>query len=144
MKNKAQDAKKTYEIQGIKFQMGKLKIGHLKHVTKLIDSIEVDTNSDLVNIIEAIIENSLPDFMAIIFHGQPVDKVDWMEVDYDQVDEVVEDFFGSNPRLRRRLKSSILSLTSSLMSSMTPLLKNSPMTSSSTGSPEVISGQQPG
>lgn len=134
---------KKYKINGKEFTLKKLTWGQFTRFFSLIEKVDVNLESSPLTILgNAIRDNASGIFSEIIFPGQGAEKIDWNDVDYDIVDEVLEDFLHSNPRLRRRLSQLIGSFASMMAAAATTTPKDSSVpgsgTSSSTTSPAEI------
>lgn len=116
--------KNTYEINGQKFVLKPLVVKQLKMLTELFEDLKIDPAESNVQIINKLITEHLTKIMGIIFYGQPWEKVDWQEVPYETIDEVVESFFVLNPRLKMRLTQLFALFTSKLVLDLTPGIKN--------------------
>ena len=116
---------KVYTIADQKFILKKFKVGQFKRITELFGNIDIKEDSTFPQIITQITDNKIETFMSIIFEGQPVDKVKWSEIDYDTVDEVIDDFFLLNGRLKMRLMQFFATLLSPAGIAVIQSLKNS-------------------
>jgi hypothetical protein len=95
---------KEYLIQGKKLKQQPLTLDQVIGFTDLIESYEVQKeNTALSEILRWVVKHKMPEFAKVIFPGQGADEIDWLNVPYEQVDEVVEDFLSLNPRLKKRL-----------------------------------------
>ena len=110
------DKDKVYQIAGRQFRLEKLKIGQLKLFDELVKGLALDPALPVAEAMAALLDHFLEEklslVMQIIFPGQGAEKLEWLAVDYDTIDEVVEDFLSLNPRLKRRLKSLFSTLAS--------------------------------
>lgn len=95
---------KTYPIAGREFKLYKVKMAQLALFSDFVKQLNLSTNTSMVDIVNNLLENEIGSFMDMIFPNQGAKNVDWLEVDYDTVDEVLTDFFTVNPRLKERLK----------------------------------------
>jgi hypothetical protein len=116
--------KNVYKIDGKTFELKPLVVKQLKMLTELFEDLKIDPKDSNVEIINKIITEQLTRVMGIIFYGQPCDKVDWQEVPYEIIDEVVESFFVLNPRLKMRLTQLFALFTNRLVLDLTPGIKN--------------------
>ena len=92
-----------YTIQGFNLKLEKVKIIQLEMLADIIGEIEFgDNNTGLKDIIKVIRRDGFGKFMEVAFYPADVKKIDWNKVDYETVDEVIEDFFVLNPRLKKR------------------------------------------
>lgn len=95
---------KKYKIAGKEFTQKPITVGQMKQFSALLQDFNVDENSSFKDLIAGLMENKVPEVMAIILQGPGVKSINWDKVPYDQLDEVIEDFLSLNPRLTRRLK----------------------------------------
>ncbi len=94
---------KIYNIQGIGLKLEKVKIIQLEMLADVIGDIEFDDKTTgLKDIIKVIRRDGFGKFMEVAFYPADVKKIDWNKVDYETVDEVIEDYFVLNPRLKKR------------------------------------------
>ncbi len=94
---------KIYNIQGEKLKLEKVKIIQLEMLADIIGEIEFGDNSaGLKDIIKVIRKQGFSKFMEVAFYPADIKKINWNKVDYETVDEVIEDFFVLNPRLKKR------------------------------------------
>jgi hypothetical protein len=113
---------KTFEVQGVKLTMGELLVGQFKELTALIEDIDlgVDDKSKLSGLIDTLIVTKLEAFMAIVFYGQDMTKINWNKVSFERLDEILESFLALNPRLRKRLTWLLTILGSSALAGVLP------------------------
>ena len=116
--------KNVYKINGQSLELKPLVVKQLKMLTELFEDLKIDPKDSNVEIINKIITEQLTRVMGIIFYNQPCDKVDWQEVPYEIIDEVVESFFVLNPRLKMRLTQLFALFTNRLVLDLTPGIKN--------------------
>jgi len=109
---------KKYKINGKEFVQKPLTIAQVREFLKIIGDLDVNENTTYRDLINVLLESKLSDIMGIIFHKQKeqAEKINWEEVPYDIIDEVISDFFDLNPRLISRLRS----LLESFISKVTP------------------------
>ena len=96
--------KKEYIIQGQKFFIKKVLIIQLEMISDVLGELDFGQNFEkLSQVIKMIRKKGIKNFMEIVFYKQPVDEIDWGTVEFEIMDEIIEDFFVLNPRLKRRV-----------------------------------------
>lgn len=98
--------KKDFNIQGVNLVIEKITIAQLKKVTDIISNLEAGEKITVKGIADKLLSEKLAELAAALF-GKEANKVDWTQVDYETIDEMMEAFFLLNPRLTQRLKSII-------------------------------------
>lgn len=94
---------KVYNIQGHELRLEKVKIIQLEMLADIIGEIDFDKETKtLADIIKIIRKQGFNKFMEIAFYPADTSDIDWKVVDFETVDEVIEDFFVLNPRLKKR------------------------------------------
>ena len=96
---------KTYPIAGRELKLYKVKMAQIALFSDFVKRLNLSTSTTMVDVVNNLLENEIGSFMDMIFPNQGANGIDWLEVDYDTVDEVLTDFFTVNPRLKERLKS---------------------------------------
>jgi hypothetical protein len=95
----------SYTIQDNKLEMRKLTINTFNEIIQIIADLEINqdniTVKDIVNVLVGV---KVKELMKLLF-GKDAINVNWDLVEFDLVDEIIEDFFLLNPRLTKRLKS---------------------------------------
>jgi hypothetical protein len=95
----------SYVIQDQEVLMNKLTINKMSEVLKFIAELQIDKKEiEVKDIVNVLFGEKVEKLMSILLAGN-TDLIKWGEVEYDQVDEIIEDFFLLNPRLEKRLKS---------------------------------------
>ncbi len=100
-----------YDIQGIKLTLERLTINKVTKVMEFIAGLNVDVEKGLVvkDIVNILLNEKIKEFAFILF-GKDANLIDWGLVEYELIDEMVEDFFLLNPRLKKRLSGLFNSL----------------------------------
>lgn len=111
---------KKYTIGDMQFEQRPITIRQFRAVMEIIgefEAAEIKTYEDLLaNLTGA----ALTDFMSrVIFPNQQAETIDWEDVTFDLIDEVVADFFGLNPRLKKRLNEFFGSLKPMILKALT-------------------------
>lgn len=118
---------KTYTIQGKKFHLEKVKIIQLEMFAEVIGEIDMDDKAKgLSDIIKVIRKQGFANFMRVAFYPQSVEDIDWKEVDYEIIDEVIEDFFVLNPRLKNRVLTFLNDVLPKFVGYLTAFSKGTP------------------
>lgn len=111
---------KQYLICGVAFTQRPITIRQFRAVMEIIgefESADIKTYEDLLANLTG---GALTDFMSrVIFPNQQAETVDWEDVTYEVIDEVVSDFFGLNPRLKKRLNEFFGSLKPMMLQALT-------------------------
>ena len=118
---------KEYTIQGQKLKLEKVKIIQLEMFAEIIGEIEFGDNpTGIADIIKVIRKQGFKKFMEIAFYPQDISKIDWNIIDYETVDEVIEDFFVLNPRLKKRALTLLNDFLPKLVGYLTAFSKGTP------------------
>jgi len=94
------EIKTKFNIEGVVCEIKPLKMRQIIEISDLIGMMELKDIAGFKDIVERLTKGSLSKLMTIIFGER---NIDWMEVDYEIVDEIIESFFLLNPRLKTRL-----------------------------------------
>lgn len=100
IKRGVMEIKTEFNIEGIICEIKPLKMRQIVEVSDLIGTMELKEIKGFKDIVEKLTIGSLSKLMTIIFGEK---NIDWLEVDYEIIDEVIENFFVLNPRLKTRL-----------------------------------------
>lgn len=95
--------KNQYTIQGVEFQLKPIKVGQIRKALRLVGDVEFD-ESKASEMIDKLLGDKLAELAFILF-GEDARKVDWNNVEYDQIDRIVSDFLQLNPMLKKRLSA---------------------------------------
>ena len=119
--------KKNYTIQDKVLILEKVKIIQLEMLADLIGDLELGDNVlGLADIIKEIRKKGVANFFQIVFYGQDTEGIDWKGIDYETVDEVIEDFFVLNPRLKKRVVGFLNDFLPKLVGILTAFSKGTP------------------
>ena len=102
--------RKTYVILNRKFYLQKILVEQFVRLSELWGELEVSEKDkpNLTTLIRKIADSHLDKFMSeIVFFDQDTSGIEWKNVEYDLVYEIVTDFFALNPRLKETLMNSI-------------------------------------
>ena len=118
---------KIYNIQSQELKLYKIKIIQLEMLADLIGDIDLGENVlGLADIIKEIRKKGVANFFQIVFYGQDTENISWKDVDYETVDEVIEDFFALNPRLKKRIVGFLNDFLPKLVGILTAFSKGTP------------------
>ena len=101
---------KTYKIQAQVLKQGPLTLRQMRGFAALVSGLDADDIS-VGKLAEKLASEKIVEFMTVLF-PEHAEKIDWEQVTYEQIDEVIEDFLSLNPRLIKRLRSLFASLAS--------------------------------
>jgi Glu-tRNA(Gln) amidotransferase subunit E-like FAD-binding protein len=95
----------SYSIQDQDVTMHKLTINKMNEMLTFISSLQIDKKEiEVKDVLQVLLGDKVKELMSILLNGN-LNLIDWGAVEYDQIDEIIEDFFLLNPRLQKRLKS---------------------------------------
>jgi hypothetical protein len=97
------EIKTKYEIGGKVLEFGRIKMRRFINLTAALGKLDLGGKVDVSQIIPKIMEKYLPEFMEIIFADQDLSGINWLDQEYELIDEILESFFFLNPRLKVRL-----------------------------------------
>ena len=119
--------KKEYSINGSVLKLEKVKVIQLEMFADIIGDIDFgDKGTGLQDIIRVIRKQGFDKFMEVAFYPEDVSHIKWSEVDYEIVDEVIEDFFVLNPRLKKRALEVLNDFLPKLVGLLTAFSKDTP------------------
>ncbi len=95
--------KKTWTIDGTVLELTPITIAGTKKLLSLFADLDVNEESTFVSLLDRLASDKLAGFMKILF-GEDAATISWQDVPYDTVDEIVEFFLTTNPRLKARLQ----------------------------------------
>ena len=98
-----------YKIQDFELVMSPLKIRQIRELLKVVSSLDIGEKKSLEEVkaeelIDLLLSDKVKEVAQILF-GDDSQKVNWDEVEYETVEEIVKDFLSLNPGLVERLKS---------------------------------------
>lgn len=119
------DEKKNYTIRGKVLILEKVKIIQLEMLADIIGEIDFDQSTkSLADIVKVIRKQGFGKFMEVAFYPQDVSDIKWKDVDFETVDEVIEDFFVLNPRLKKRVSTFLNDFLPKLVGLLTAFSKD--------------------
>lgn len=118
---------KEYTIQDRKLKLEEVKIIQLEMFAEIIGEVDMgETATGLSDIIKVIRKQGFKKFMEVAFYPQDVSGINWNEVSFELADEVIEDFFALNPRLKKRALAFLNDFLPELVSILTAFSKGTP------------------
>jgi hypothetical protein len=99
-----------YEIQGKKIEQRPLKIRQIRDFIKLVASLDLGEDKKTLQdvkaneIIDLMLSDKVKEAASILF-GEKAKAINWDEVEYETIEEIVNDFLSLNPNLAKRLRS---------------------------------------
>ena len=111
---------KTYTISGNRFEQRPITIRQFRAVMEIIGEFEAAEIKNYEDLLANLTGAALTDFMSrVIFPNQKAETIDWEDVPFDTIDEVMADFFDLNPRLKKRLSEFFGSLKPMILQALT-------------------------
>ncbi len=96
------DTSKIFTIQGQQFVVKKLKVKQFKQAVKLLKGGGFDSNTSIIDTASYLLDEKLDELLNIAF-PENAPKVDWDEVDFDQLLELVNSFLSVNAAVKNML-----------------------------------------
>ena len=86
--------------------IGEMKIGQLKALTSFSGSLKITKELQVAEVLESVIDRIDEFLIDVIFRDQEeASKIDWDDVPYSKLEEIVKGFFSENKNLISQLKS---------------------------------------
>ena len=97
------EIKTKFEIKGKSLEFGRIKMRRFLKLTGALGKLDFGGKVEVSQIIPKIMETYLPEFMEIVFSDQDLTGIDWFDLDFELIHEILENFFVLNPRLKATL-----------------------------------------
>jgi len=118
---------KRFKVQGRELGIERVKIIQLEMLADIIGELDFgDSSAGLGDIIKIIRKQGFKKFMEIAFYPTDVSNIDWVKVDYETIDEIIEYFFVLNPRLKMRALGFLNDFLPKLVGLLTAFSKGTP------------------
>ncbi len=97
------EIKTKYEINGKTLEFGRIKMRRFLDLTSALGKLDLGGKVDVSQVIPKIMETYLPEFMEIVFSDQDLAGINWLDLEFELIHEILENFFVLNPRLKTTL-----------------------------------------